>query len=640
MKQIKATDGVPLLIQGLAGTPETPLAVKIVGKPSFIKIAQCVYLDVYGITAAAAAGEPDIARKPWLVSVLQSSVVRLHQPVLRGLTNDESKQDWMHRVPNGISICPESVGVVIHQPDIERCHVGVALRGVESSVLGGEIRLISGDHVQMTGKNCRLKGAWLRWSLDVWPYERWHRDLVQGWGVGVNHPEYGVPMLHGARVEDCVLETRHDPAIHPWSAPAQSILFSDGIVIDAVVAGNTIYAAHPIAILSTPMIDSQIADNTVYIEAGITPVIGCEDRKHYGFTGIRNRIENNTVETLPMNATAPASAEQQPGCPFDNLIGSLKNTQAPAITEEDYQAASARLKISVAMIKAVFEVESSKSGFNSDGSVKILFERHKMYKECVNAGIDPKQAIAAAGSDIINKKPGGYKGDIAEYWRAKQASRIDAERGVEMAIRSASWGRPQIMGFNHELAGYPSALAMVKAFHENEDAHLWAFCTFLENTGLAKHLREAERLIAAGQNPMKALDAFADGYNGSRHQNYDAKIAATYRKYADMPVEFKPMKESRTMRGAGTSILGKAAGVGGLLELQQMLQEIKDTKAQVQETQAAVTDGIAQFKQEISSDIDSGQWLLWVIIAVLLLSKLGDVQVIWARITDRFAGYH
>jgi hypothetical protein len=89
------------------------------------------------------------------------------------------------------------------------------------------------------------------------------------------------------------------------------------------------------------------------------------------------------------------------------------------------------------------------------------------------------------------------------------------------ALKSASWGRFQIMGFNHVLAGHPTVDLFVDAMHRSESAHLDAFGAFLRSTGLADSLKN------------KDWAKFAKGYNGPAYADnkYDIKLEHAYAKY-------------------------------------------------------------------------------------------------------------
>ncbi|WDP90360.1 MAG: DUF3380 domain-containing protein [Desulfobacter sp.] len=180
------------------------------------------------------------------------------------------------------------------------------------------------------------------------------------------------------------------------------------------------------------------------------------------------------------------------------------------ITEDAFAHAAEDLACDIAAIKAVAEVESRGDGFLDDGRPKILFERHK-FRNITRGrynGSHPE----------ISGPPGNYSGGAKEYERLEQAMALDREA----ALLSASWGKFQIMGFNHQVCGFNDIEAFVAAMVESENSHLEAFVGFVEANHLDRHLR--------------ALDwaRFARGYNGPayRKNNYHVKIAQAYEKYA------------------------------------------------------------------------------------------------------------
>ena len=121
------------------------------------------------------------------------------------------------------------------------------------------------------------------------------------------------------------------------------------------------------------------------------------------------------------------------------------------LTEQDFQTAAELLGVEVPAIKAVAEVESYGSGFLPDGRTKILFERHKFYKDLAAAlGKTAANRLMQVNPNICNTKAGGYKGNAAEYPRQKAAASYDETS----ALLSASYGRFQIMGFNFRACGF------------------------------------------------------------------------------------------------------------------------------------------------------------------------------------------
>ena len=130
------------------------------------------------------------------------------------------------------------------------------------------------------------------------------------------------------------------------------------------------------------------------------------------------------------------------------------------------------------MLLAIKDVEAKSSGYLDDGRVIILFERHKMYSEVRKLrGIDFANAMVKVHPDIINPATGGYIGYEREYDRLNKAKSIDSD----CALKSASWGLFQIMGFNFGLAGYENVGDFVSDMSESERFHIQALCNFIVN---------------------------------------------------------------------------------------------------------------------------------------------------------------
>lgn len=163
----------------------------------------------------------------------------------------------------------------------------------------------------------------------------------------------------------------------------------------------------------------------------------------------------------------------------------------------------------VATLKAVFEVEAAGKFFNSNGSLPRRFEPHHF----------PKKFWAALGF-AVKKGQAAWRASLALTTGTRRAMFDKAENiDTEAAFDAASWGAPQIMGFNAELAGHDSAVSMVDAMQESADQQVMAFFNFVVNAGLDTHLRSQDWL------------AFASGYNGSgKAPVYAAKIETAYRR--------------------------------------------------------------------------------------------------------------
>lgn len=89
------------------------------------------------------------------------------------------------------------------------------------------------------------------------------------------------------------------------------------------------------------------------------------------------------------------------------------------------------------------------------------------------------------------------------------------------ALKSTSWGRFQIMGFNYRASGFSNVGEFVRTMFSSERKQLDAFVNFVKHKGLEKHLL--------------ALNwaEFAKGYNGSKYADnqYDTKLQKAFEKY-------------------------------------------------------------------------------------------------------------
>lgn len=217
------------------------------------------------------------------------------------------------------------------------------------------------------------------------------------------------------------------------------------------------------------------------------------------------------------------------GLGVDGMVGpktlyAIQNqgeAHAQHLGEVDYIRAAQSLQCEIAAIKAVTYVEGKGTGFTKSGMIKILFERHKMYKYLKEKfGQKRADELAQQFPDIVNPKAGGYVGGDAEHARLNRAIALDED----CAYMSASYGMFQIMGFNHEVCGYSSAKQMFDAFvSQGESSHLAAFVAFIKaNPTLLKTIRN------------KDWATFALNYNGPDYKanQYDTKMANAYLSFA------------------------------------------------------------------------------------------------------------
>jgi len=184
-----------------------------------------------------------------------------------------------------------------------------------------------------------------------------------------------------------------------------------------------------------------------------------------------------------------------------------------SLMASDFVQAAALLGCEAAAIKAVAEVESRASGFNPDGSPVTLFEGHKFHQFTKGRFDDTHPTLSYAEWTRIH---------YGATWQDEQA-RLEIAITLDRpaALMSASWGKFQIMGFNHAAAGYVDLEAFVVDMCRTEREHLLAFCAFVKTNGLDDELRD------------RRWSDFALRYNGKSYKanRYDLKLAQAYARY-------------------------------------------------------------------------------------------------------------
>lgn len=184
------------------------------------------------------------------------------------------------------------------------------------------------------------------------------------------------------------------------------------------------------------------------------------------------------------------------------------------LSDEDFEKAAESLDCEVAAVKAVSEVESAGSGFFASGPPCILFEAHIFSKYSDRKFDESHPEISSRKWDRSL-----YIGGEKEYERLQEAMMLDRRA----ALKSASYGRYQIMGFNHAAAGYDDVETFVRDMFFAERFHLFAFVSFIKSNPKM-------------HNAIQELDwaTFARYYNGPAYaeNRYDEKLLSAYQKYA------------------------------------------------------------------------------------------------------------
>ncbi|CAA6808671.1 MAG: Putative phage-encoded peptidoglycan binding protein [uncultured Sulfurovum sp.] len=171
--------------------------------------------------------------------------------------------------------------------------------------------------------------------------------------------------------------------------------------------------------------------------------------------------------------------------------------------------------LSPAAVKAVVKVESNGRGFHRDGSLKILFEGHIFWKELNKVNVNPNNHVEGNKDILFKSYTKAYYRSSLQYGRLNKAKRIHKEA----ALKSASYGMFQVMGFNYKVAGFNSVDDFIASLQKSEKNQLEAFFNFVKNT---------KGCFKALQN--KDWARFARIYNGPayRTNQYDEKMERHY----------------------------------------------------------------------------------------------------------------
>ena len=192
------------------------------------------------------------------------------------------------------------------------------------------------------------------------------------------------------------------------------------------------------------------------------------------------------------------------------------NSAAPRLSVQDYETAATEMGIESAAIRAVAEVEAGgRTGFDNAGRPKILFEGHK-FRSFTGKAYDLKYPWL---SKSYPSSRTFYKWD--QWSRMYEAMDLN----VEAALKAASWGLFQVMGFNHN--GWGSVIPFAQDMFLSEYKHLKAFTSFCSDNNLSQYITAHN------------WATFALKYNGADYaaNAYDTKMAAAYKKYATPPAK-------------------------------------------------------------------------------------------------------
>jgi hypothetical protein len=186
-----------------------------------------------------------------------------------------------------------------------------------------------------------------------------------------------------------------------------------------------------------------------------------------------------------------------------------------SIQQSDFEEAAAIIGCEVAAIKAVAATETGSTGSfykfqDWDFVPAILYERHYFHNLTGGRYDESNQSISS-------RTPGGYGQYVEQYPKLLKAYDLDAPA----ALKSASWGKFQIMGKNHKACGFDKVEDFILSISKSEKNQLKAFVNFiLADSKLKKAIQKKDWL------------AFARIYNGPKQSGYDHEMRRNYEEFS------------------------------------------------------------------------------------------------------------
>ncbi len=205
------------------------------------------------------------------------------------------------------------------------------------------------------------------------------------------------------------------------------------------------------------------------------------------------------------------------------VVADLEETddlRARPLTEDDYKDVAKKLRVEVAAIKAVVDIEAGPAheGFWTKGKPIINFDlsvyKKRASKRNVLARAQKERPEIFAKSNT--KKYGSLQ--AARWARVNAAMSVDSISAIEGTF----WGMFQIGGFNYELCDTKSPQDFYRKMCRSERDQLDLFASLLINTGMVEPLRK------------KDWAGFARRYNGPSYAShaYHTRMAKAYTKHS------------------------------------------------------------------------------------------------------------
>ncbi|QWV92094.1 N-acetylmuramidase family protein [Geomonas oryzisoli] len=238
------------------------------------------------------------------------------------------------------------------------------------------------------------------------------------------------------------------------------------------------------------------ADPNLRTRLGITP----------GPLGMNDDADPNTIKSLHY---LPRKA--RPANSSGYVIPQPHSSKPPLLSDLDIETTAKAYDVDAAAIYAVSDVESGgRTGFDSKGRPKVLFEA-RWFHQFTGGRYDYSHPYLSQATWAGARRFYG----IGQWSRLLDAFSLDPKS----ALKSASWGKFQIMGFNH--SGFKNVFEFCDAMFISEKEHLKSFVAYCQDHNLISFLRDKKWALCA------------KAYNGAAYKqnDYDLKLESAYGYY-------------------------------------------------------------------------------------------------------------
>lgn len=214
-------------------------------------------------------------------------------------------------------------------------------------------------------------------------------------------------------------------------------------------------------------------------------------------------MDVKTLQGLIVSAGQPITVDGQFGPRSRAALREVLSGPTDPVGSADIERQAAAYGLTPELVGTVYDVESKGRGMSvATGLPVILYEPHIF-------------------SRLTQRRFDGSHPDISyPKWKTRPYPSTQTGRYDQMmsacalapaeAMKSASWGLGQVMGFNHAACGFDTVWDFVLAMAKGEGAQLGAMLAFIKANGLIPALlRKDWRAFAKGYNGAGQVDLYA-----------------------------------------------------------------------------------------------------------------------------------